>query len=46
MEENRYNEDDLKSVENLLGYFDLQVLASYHNEPHKYAIKLITLKVR
>jgi len=39
MEEKRYNEDDLKSVEHLLGYFDLQVLASYRNEPHKYAIK-------
>lgn len=39
MKKQRYNEDDLKSVEHLLGYFDLQVLASYRNEPHKYAIK-------
>lgn len=38
MEEQRYNEADLKSVEHLLGYFDLQVLAGYRNEPHKYAI--------
>ncbi len=39
MKEQKYNEDDLKSVEHLLGYFELQVLAGYRNEPHKYAIK-------
>jgi hypothetical protein len=27
MKEQKYNEDDLKSVEHLLGYFGLQVLA-------------------
>ncbi|MBN1853455.1 MAG: hypothetical protein JW829_12050 [Pirellulales bacterium] len=39
MSTSRYSESDLKSVEHLLGYFDLQVLASYRNEPDKYEIK-------
>ncbi len=35
----RHQESDLKSVEHLLGYFDLQVLAAYRNEPHKYELE-------
>jgi hypothetical protein len=39
MSEPERDELDLNSVKHLLGYFDLQVLASYRNEPHKYLVE-------
>ncbi len=39
MSEPERDRADLNSVEQLLGYFDPQVLASYHNEADKYVIK-------
>lgn len=38
MTDSQRGELDIKSVEHLLGYFDMQVLAAYRNEPQKYTI--------
>lgn len=39
MTNKKYDQSNFEKIKHLLGYFDVQVLASYRNEPQKYVIE-------